>query len=71
MYTDVLALRYVKVPNGSRVRVLSDAEPSQIGPITNLNGTTEMGDYRRVRIVVLDGDKSGCTGEVARRALNR
>ena len=63
------AERYVSVPSGSRVRVLSDAQPSQIGPITHLDGTTVMGEYRSVRITVLDGEKAGTTGETSRPGL--
>jgi hypothetical protein len=60
---------FVSAEFGSRVRVLSDAEPSQIGLAPDADGTTTMGENRHAKITVLDGEKAGSTGETLRTYL--
>jgi hypothetical protein len=56
-------------PFGTRVKVLSDIQPSRLHPTRNPDGTSTMSELRDVRITVLDGTKAGITGDTARTGI--
>jgi hypothetical protein len=59
------------LPNGTRVRVESDAESSIVqGVQDSRGGAPSFGDYRIVRAILLDGDQQGKPVELPRCALN-